>query len=294
MKSSARRLRVACMAPRAKNWLKEARQAHVLYAFERVINFVNQEGDVLSLVENSIGNGPFSLLMAEGPFPDNIQVGVSLLAFENGFWLDDWLIDAESATLWEPRPDWDAARRQPANLKLAAQLITDLLREHAEVDSFAQLILDPTANSPLPARILQAAEQNIPLLLSGIQQSDLEALTLAAKGLAGLGPGLTPAGDDLLLGVLLGIWAVKTPERAMQLSAAIVRTAAPRTHALAAAWLTAGAAGEAAAPWHELVNAITVGDTQAVQIAAMSILPTGHTSGADALGGFLGVIKKTV
>lgn len=291
MASPAQRLRVARTAPRAQTWLRQTQQAHVLYSFERVLNLVNQEGDVLALASDRIGSGPFSLVLEPGDFPKDVQIGASLLVFENGFWLDDWLIDAERAEVWEPSPKWQIIQCRGEWITGAAKRIRELLTQHAEADSLARLVVNPLANSPLPARIIQAAEQHIPRLITGIQQGDIESISKASKGLAGVGPGLTPAGDDILLGAMHGIWATHPSDAALELSNSIARTAAPRTHALSAAWLEAGAAGEAAEPWHALVEAIAVQDDTALRNSVMRILPTGHTSGSDALGGFLGVLE---
>src|SRR3972149_1772115 len=99
MASPAQRLRVARTAPRAQTWLQNTRKAHVLYSFERVLNLVNQEGDVLALASDRIGAGPFSLVLEPGNFHNDVEVGATLLVFENGFWLDYWLIDSEQAVI---------------------------------------------------------------------------------------------------------------------------------------------------------------------------------------------------
>ena len=282
-------MRAASIAPRAKAWLQQTRQAHVLYAFERVINLVNQEAEVLALASWQIGSGPFTLLLEDGTFPEGVQVETPLLVFENGFWIGDWLIDAEEASVWQPVPKWESSRNNKANYKWAGMLISDLLEKHAQHDSLAHLVLNPLGTSTLPARIQQAAEQNFPLLFSGIAEGNPVAVRKAAKALAGLGPGLTPAGDDLLLGVMHGLWATR-PDAA-HFTDAIARAATPRTHVLSAAWLTAGASGEAAEPWHSLVAALAAHDGQLLEGSVMRILPTGHTSGADALAGFLGMLQ---
>lgn len=293
MSNPKHRLRVTRIAPRAKAWLQETQHAHVLYSFERVINLVNQEGNVLALADDLIGAGPISLVLELGEFPEDIQVGENLLVFENGLWLGDWLIDAEEAELWSPTPDWKTLVSQGEKIHWALPFIKDLLTKHAKPDSIAHLVLDPLASSPLPAKILQAAEQHVPLLLSGIRQNDPKSISRAAKGLAGIGPGLTPAGDDLLLGTIHGIWATRLETEAIALSTAIARTAVPRTHVLSAAWLEAAASGEAAEPWHALIDAIAARNQTELHKAVMTVLPTGHTSGSDALGGFLGVIEAT-
>lgn len=248
---------------------------------------------MLALVSDRVGAGPFSLVLEPGEFPRDVDIGANLLVFENGFWLDDWLIDAEQAEFWDPTPNWHTIRKDAERRKWAARLIRELLSQHAPADSLARLVIDPTANSPLPARIIQAAEQHIPRLLSAIQVRDAEEIAKASKGLAGIGPGLTPAGDDLLLGVMHGVWAAFPEDIARELCEVVERTAAPRTHALSAAWLEAGAAGEAGEPWHRLVDTIQARDEGLVRESVMRILPTGHTSGADALSGFLGALEAT-
>lgn len=291
MQSNVHRLRVISLAPRAKAWLEQTKQAHVLYAFERVINLVNQEGEILALATSSIGDGPFTAVLDDGLFPRDAQVDTTLLVFENGLWLGDWLIDAENALAWQPVPGWAAARRGSASWAISP--ISTLLQKHAQPDSFARLLIDPVANSTLPTRILQAAEQNIPLLLTAIAESNTDLIIKASKALAGIGPGLTPAGDDLLLGAMHGLWSTRPAEDAERLCRAIARAATPRTHLLSAAWLTAGASGEAAQPWHQLVTALAEKNQAALEVAILRILPTGHTSGADSVAGLLGVLKNS-
>ncbi len=287
--SSNPRLRALSIAPAARHWLNSTQEARVLYSFEAVVNLVNQDAHVLSLVDERIGNGPFSILLEE--LPAGVHAESRLLVFENGLWLDDWLIDADEAPLWQPVPDWASLHTAPALVQQAASEISALLATHAPTDSLARLVLAAAGDSTLPARIQQLAEQNIPLLLAGVQAHDNAKMTEAARKLAGVGPGLTPAGDDLLLGAMYGLWATQPPASALQSAETIATVAVERTHALSAAWLAAGSRGEAAAPWHQLVAAIGAGDSAAVQTAALRILPTGHTSGADALAGFMAVLQ---
>ena len=75
------------------------------------------------------------------------------------------------------------------------------------------------------------------------------------------------------------------------LGEAIVASAIPRTSRLSAAWLEAAARGEAGQPWHTLVVALASTDTDTVGDAIHGILGVGHTSGADALAGFVLVLS---
>jgi len=116
-----------------------------------------------------------------------------------------------------------------------------------------------------------------------LQDNDQPRLAEAAAALAGLGPGLTPAGDDFLAGVMWGLRFAG--ERDVDARcAAIVDAAAPRTTPLSAALLRAAGAGLADARWHALLDALDRG--QDASAALRAVLAQGATSGADAWAGF--------
>jgi hypothetical protein len=102
-----------------------------------------------------------------------------------------------------------------------------------------------------------------------------------AAGLLGRGPGLTPAGDDLLAGLLLGCLAFGGP--AGSLAAAVDSLGPAQTTALSAALLRHAARGECIGEVAALAAALTAGGP--VESAASRLLGVGHTSGtALALG----------
>ena len=115
---------------------------------------------------------------------------------------------------------------------------------------------------------------------------DEDALRRGARRLAGLGGGLTPAGDDFLAGLMLRAWLDHPAPEAFCWP--IVDAAAPRTTALSAAFLRAAARGECSAAWHGLLAALAGGGPALLEEAMCRVLAHGHTSGADMLAGFLG------
>jgi len=74
----------------------------------------------------------------------------------------------------------------------------------------------------------------------------------------------------------------------------LANTAAGRTTALSAAWLRAAARGECGEMWHSLFGVILEGDEPAVCAAAAKITQQGHTSGSDALAGFVAIFQASV
>ena len=113
--------------------------------------------------------------------------------------------------------------------------------------------------------------------------------------MAGLGPGLTPACDDFLAGVLLALALIRQRQADPELdeiAAMVLETAASRTHEISAAYLKAAYAGEANERWHRLLGALA-GEPGAIEEAARGVMQIGETSGADMLAGFITAMRST-
>ena len=116
-----------------------------------------------------------------------------------------------------------------------------------------------------------------------------EALVLR---LLGAGPGLTPAGDDVLAGLLVGL-AGRTDLRD-PLAAAVLRHASGRTTWLSAELLRLAARGEAAPPVVEVADALAGhGPVGALAAALPALLSLGHTSGRALAQGLLLAAETT-
>ena len=161
----------------------------------------------------------------------------------------------------------------------------------------------PVPDQPQLEKLRAAAAQRIPAegfgclligkhnALSGHAQPALDALERwlvgnaiveEAQQLIGLGPGLTPSGDDYLGGMLV---ALRRTGRTMQ-AEGLWRWLQPRlrerTSAISAAHLAAAAAGEG----HEALHSVLDGELDLDALDAV-----GHTSGWDALAGAAAVLS---
>lgn len=133
-------------------------------------------------------------------------------------------------------------------------------------------------------------------LAAAIRSGDPDALVAAATGLLGLGEGLTPAGDDCLVGALAVLHAVGHPALVRAghcvghaaLAGAptpvttIARTAAERTTAIGREFVTHALAGRFSEPVLALLRARSA---RAATSAAARLAGFGATSGADTLAG---------
>jgi len=265
--------------------------ARVLAVFERACHLVSHDGDVIALVSPQIGDGPLNVVVdgAPGLFA-RVHTGapVRLELEEERLWIGGLAIDLREATAWEPRPDWAALRERRAAIGACLPLLHTTCLHHAPAGSLLALLSAPSPGNGLTGDTLATARAAAQALQEG-WAGDAMRLQAGAAGLAGLGGGLTPAGDDFLAGAMLWAWLARpAPAR---LCRDIVEAAVDRTTTLSAAFLRASARGECSAPWHALLAALSEepGDEGEARIttAVQEILARGATSGADSLAGFL-------
>lgn len=269
------------LAPAVNDWLTNSRQPHILHVFDQACNLINERREVLSVVTAKIGNGPFNLVIEdEILFSDHLNTQSRISIRANQLNLDDLTINIDQAKLWFSRPDWGTLYAKKHN-------ITKSILTNYQKCGF---------DTPLDEHSGLLNRQNIPIiknrftnsLLSSIAHADISPSLTAAQQLAGLGIGLTPAGDDFILGAVLAAWIIHPLEIASVLAKEITNTAAPVTASLSAAYLRSAGKGEAGILWHNFFSALISGNSSAIQLQITKFLSVGHTSGADALAGFIG------
>lgn len=130
-------------------------------------------------------------------------------------------------------------------------------------------------------------------LAAACARGDLASAVEAAELIVGLGPGLTPSGDDALSGLLLALrllgGAVPGGGRAVWLAdwlgAAVTTHAGDRTTSLSATLLHCADRGQASGEAAAVLRGVA--GQEPLPTAVRRLLATGHTSGADLAWGLL-------
>lgn len=179
------------------------------------------------------------------------------------------VIDARTAARWVPRKydvDPSGLRRWSAELEMAA-------RHVAWAGSW-----------PLADTVIEA-------LASGCGSE----LADAVRRTTGRGPGLTPSGDDVLVGVLAVLTApgvaAACQRFAARLRAALAPTL-PTTSEISRALLGQASQGQVSRPVWELASVLLSGGAAApFAQASADVLSTGATSGGDTCAGLIGACQ---
>jgi hypothetical protein len=252
---------------------------------------------VIGLVAPEIGDGPLNVVLDEDGWDFTaVEPGTPARIDGGELRVGGLQVDLRRAEVWEPRPDWKALRERRDAIAHRLPALRAVGLAHARTGSlltllggygnppYMRLSRKVSREEPLPPVFLSAAGSALPAIEAG-WGGDRGRLREGAAQLAGLGGGLTPAGDDFLCGAML--WAWLAHPRPGSLCRAMAASAAPRTTTLSAAFLWAAAHGECSAAWHALFDALSQGDDALEDVAVRELLLQGASSGADALAGFL-------
>jgi Protein of unknown function (DUF2877) len=208
----------------------------------------------------------------------------------------DWVVELETGSAWEPRPlvhplgPRDLADRMRTT---RATVIAEGARE-----SLLPLLWTSSADAVgLHAGVVRVAEPSARLLGDAARRGDAVALARAARDLAGLGPGLTPSGDDLLAG-FVAAWTLAGEalghDRSAreQVTAAIATGAARGASPLGWCWLEHACRGELLEPMTRFVDDLLAPAPRDVGATARGALAVGASSGADWMVGFLLAVER--
>ena len=285
-------VRARSIASRTRAWLWDPKPARILHAFDNACNLLSEDGEVVSLVTPWVGDGPFNIVLDPINFRDHAEDDPAVRIEHERIRIGELEIALTSAQVWEPRFEWESFRGRQESLSISTGILEEVLVDTAPVEGFVQLIR-PRASSvrEIEMQVLLFAQEPAQILLEGLLRGDEELCRSSAKKLAGLGAGLTPDGDDFMMGCILALWARWAGKRVEETATWVSLEAAPRTTPIAAAWLKAASRGECSVRWHDMLQAILKEDEKSMRSAAHAIIDQGHTSGASALTGFTTVLK---
>ncbi|MDQ2806314.1 MAG: DUF2877 domain-containing protein [Chloroflexota bacterium] len=200
---------------------------------------------------------------------------------------------------WTAAQHWTPTYPQPTGSPTAqaaahATLAT-AIAQSATQDGLGRLapFLAELATGPLPPTLaadplLRRAATTLAGFLVARRAADTEGATTALIRLIGLGPGLTPSGDDVVAGILATLVWTQPPDLDVAALVAAIRAAAPQhTNRISARLLWHAGAGTLYAPALALGTALLAGDSAAVAAPAQQLFALGHTSGVDLAVGLL-------
>lgn len=265
----------------AQEFCRRHARATVEAVFARSV-YLRADDDFICVGQPDLGNGPLTLIASLGGLPDRLQPGQMTEVCERHIVIGSAVrFSLAKSETWRA-PQWPACP-PPATL---IQTYADLARRAASDapdEGLARCAFN-VGESPL-GRIARPRISSFERALAGNFPDD------AVRGLLGLGPGLTPSGDDFLVGGLALLDCVGERDAHAALARAIIAALPGATSPLSANFLRAAAAGHVGETLHRAVSSVMTNDVDAAIDAVDGV---GHSSGWDMLAGVAAALRLVV
>ena len=267
--------------------------------FNKAMN-IALDGNLLALLSNELPRMPNSVRLPSSVTKEllpNLRQGMEVRVGGKRLLIPahNFSLHLPETPAWEPRPNlstYKLSRETVAqHVCLLAQFAANKPQQGGLTPLIKPLLLgQPTQETPLS----RMAMPRLRLLAQASWRQDNAGIEEAARGLAGLGPGLTPSGDDVL-GGFVAIMALLSPQLSADgacrkhIAATIAEVARPRTTALSSVLLAHAARGEIAEQMGAFLLTLThpAEEFKAVLKATDRVLAFGASSGGDTLLGML-------
>lgn len=242
-------------------------------------------GDLLVLAIDAVGGVPGGILL--GDVADLRQIGIDRGA-ELRPSIDGWSvpsagldIDAARARTWSPGLPEEARLRTTPALRFSLDLAREIAAHRAPVGGLAPILV---AGGGPDDPWLSVARSLVGRQLGSLAAGDVAAAVEPTLELIGLGTGLTPSGDDYLVGLLAALEATADPLHS-SLASAIASGVRGRTTAVGEALIGHAARGEFTERLHDVLVALGNGRPRDLTRSIERAMAYGATSGSDTLVG---------
>ena len=275
----------------------------VCSVFQQACNVSHENGMLLTVITADIANLPQGIRIENPPgfsFLDYARPGQRVICSGGIMRFDRSVlsVDLRTARVWHRNLcDLCLDLRQEAIARAWSVVWTELLRhQHCAVPDAAlgfHTLLEPTTvGSATQIILVRRAARGIDSLLQATRDLHVHAATRAIGPLIGLGAGLTPSGDDFLVGYLAGLWSsiMRVPSRLAfiaSLGKGLLRVV-QRTNDISGAFLKSAIKGHFAEILATLAQGIAEGrDLENLRNATRAALAVGSSSGFDGVLGLL-------
>jgi len=274
---------------------------NVAAVFRRSFYCRSQAGSFVCVGPTSLNTGPLNVLCQ---MPEPIDWEAAQLTTGSAATCDGarfhvagrFIVSLSRATVWRPPrlfTPWNSETIQEGLIVLAHDVRTRPARGglQALIPVLAGNVVVSPRGSLTGGPLLRMAMEGIEPLAAWLETRlthSGEPLPIpfpALDALIGLGPGLTPSGDDFLAGVLVALHHLGVADASGELAKATLARAARRTNDISHAHLAAAAEGEGLAPIHSVLASLCAPGAPGLGRALSAVDAIGHTSGWDATAG---------
>lgn len=268
--------------------------------FEKVIN-ISIGDHLISIVGKMVGNGSLNIVVNN---PDDLDFRMRVkrgdtvtLGETINIEKDLISISTKDAKVWRPRINFQERLQAPRIILENITILRDSTLLSGKIGGLGALIESLQLNDlkfSIKTKldpIAQFAAPHISSLLQKIKMNQVEEINRYSNKIVGLGPGLTPSGDDMLIGLMISMIYISENININinvdQINKNIISGIADRTTDISVEFLREAAIGRVNEPLSSLMeNLLTSGQGKIVK-SIKKVFSLGSTSGVDTIFGVI-------
>lgn len=295
-------LEATSLSSTAARSLNQERIGQIHSVFTRVVNVLTSGNRLISVVGADVGNGPINVVtnmpqsmsmtsIGIGKNDEVLNVDGSILMGKNVL-----IISTKNVQQWKPQMLFQGKVLAIEKIKGNRKTMREVTCAYGRFSGLAQLIeyveegrLDKLACQKLNP-FARKASPHLSILREAIKAKDYQGVRRSAQKLVGLGPGLTPSGDDVLSGLMTSLMLISQNLNicrgmVLEVNKNIISCVKGRTTLISQEFLMHARAGEANEPILALIEKILTGKPNEVEETTKHVLAMGEASGADVVLG---------
>ncbi len=255
--------------------------------FRNVLNIENETGELFTLATAALGNAPNTLLVATDDFRIiRADVGTPVTVVDKALTIGDRMISLDGTAQWQCRIG--GMPLTPDKLRVNAAAVRQCLKAQGIAGGF----LSSADGTPFQKATAQALTEAGERLVDAFGRRNYPEASAAAARLIGLGPGLTPSGDDFLVGLMIVLRTLKVggSSHSRMFDAFchdIVAIARTNTNAISAITIAKAAKGEVRETVAIFLSSLCFGEGSGWEPGLHAVLNIGSSSGADIVWGIV-------
>ncbi|MHA2007478.1 MAG: DUF2877 domain-containing protein [Promethearchaeota archaeon] len=272
--------------------------------FQHVINITVMENRLISLVGQEVGQGSLNILMNIPKYINLLAIGIkrgdivtrvgeSIVIGENVI-----VISTQWTEIWEPERIFQDNLQPLKTIMANLEIMRDLALASDHLSGLGELIpftringLEDFKTEKLGS-VSHLALPHILSLLKAINSGHSHDIIRITKNLVGLGPGLTPAADDMLLGLMISMLYIsenftKTSIDVKKINKDIISVISGMTTIISEEFLREASVGNVNEIVNSLLKNLLTSEKKELENSVRKLLDLGGTSGTDTV---LGVI----
>ncbi len=263
--------------------LKKGRKSGKVHSIYKNVVDLQVENFIIALHEGHISMSPISIVLNKQV---DVFVGDRVIFEEEYLSIGTERIEYNTTQLWDPYLMLKLTKTQ---IESALEELRTTLKLESSSSGYSDAAV--TRSNERDDFLSQILRQNLWNFLDQLKIGSIQAedsWDFFIKQTIGAGIGLTPSGDDFIVGLLL---AFKTSDSKIakdifHMLTPIVNRYANRTNDISKAFLLAACKGEFGEKLHQLILAIST-SKRSCKAEIDDVVSTGHSSGLDTLNGIV-------